>query len=153
MFLNHWLQQLSSRQRKVRNSKSRRHTQERMPATTAQVLEPRELLTVAAIVEPVTKTLVITGTAAADNVQVYDTISFQRLSNGDVTDTQYDVTIVEGTSTRTFSRSSVQRVVFRGNGGDDSFQRPASFRDAVTERTYRLTLPTLLDGGDGNDTL
>lgn len=131
MSLRPWLQSV----RKVLGTSSRGHSRRRMQTTPCaaqmETLEGRQLLA-ASPIRIENRVLMIDGTAQSDDVKVTQS------------DNIVTVTMTTGTTilSKTYNKSSFDKISFSGNNGDDKFDNKTS-----------LNVDSTLNGGAGNDTL
>src|SRR5690349_2518430 len=111
----------------------RRATSRAEERTVGHMFEPLELrVLLSAAFDPKTGVLKVTGTAAADSLQISQ--------SGNV------LTVLQNGAKSTFDATKVKRVELYGLGGNDALALRAPTGQDVL-------IPSLLDGGDGNDTL
>lgn len=113
-------------------------------------------MTVNPVVDAATRTLVITGSEGNDVVQVYETVETITYTNGRARSSRSSnsvVTVNDGSAVWTFPRSGINKIVFRGNGGDDQFRATFDVNTSTVDYLHRTSLPIDADGGAGSDSI
>ncbi len=156
MFFSNWLHSLASPLSGSRRRMLRRNKVRQFAATESQALEERVVMTVNAVVDAATKTLLITGTEGNDAVNVYDYSESSTLqSNGKwsaATKSNADYIYVrDEASTRSFHKSLFNKVSFVGLGGDDTFEAVGEANTATNRFKFSTNWTIQVDAGAGND--
>lgn len=156
MFFSSWLHAFNSSLQNSRRTRLRRTQIRRLPVSAGEILEERLVMTVNAVVDAATKTLLITGTEGDDSVKVYDYSETSTLANGRWSTTRTNESFIhvqDESGTRSFNKSGFNKISFVGLGGNDTFAASGDTSTATSRFRFNTSLSIVVDAGLGNDTV